>query len=474
MPSFRTLFARSTKVAPLLLAGCTLAGVGAVGIATGWEVPAASEVFGGAEEPADAFCRDHGTAEATCIICRGRKVTASPPSKLVKGEPPIVEPPALGKQRPVVQVPSADVLRVAGVQLALVTERTLVETVEANAESGYDMTRFAQVSARVPGFAVQVRVKAGQRVKNGEVLCLVDSPDIGKAKADLLQSAAALASRRAALERIKTSTNAGFRNQSDLTAAEAEVKEADIHLFNARQALKSLGLSVPDSLLRGVPGENDVQFLGLSQDVIASLDPERLTANLLPVTAPLDGVVVSQSVVAGETVDAARPLFAIADTSRMWVTVEVSPSDSSKLEVGQDVAFRPDGGELVSGKVTWISTEVNEKTRTVQVRAEVQNPNGRLRARVFGRASITIAIEPSALAVPSAAVQNDGPDSLVFVRLNDEVFRPRVVTLGLHTDGFVQILNGLNPGETIATEGSYFLAAQATRAKLGAGCCAND
>jgi cobalt-zinc-cadmium efflux system membrane fusion protein len=385
---------------------------------------------------------------------------------------------------------------VAGVQLAPVAERGLAETIEANAESGYDMTRYAQVSARVPGFAVQVRVKAGQQVKKAEVLCLVDSPEVGKAKADLLQSAATLASKRAALERIKSSTEAGFRNQADLAAAEAEVKEAGIRLFNARQALKSLGLSVPDSVLREVPSEKDVQFLGLSQDAIASLDPERATANLLPVTAPLDGVVVSQSVVAGETVDAARPLFAIADISRMWIAAEVSPADSSKVEVGQEVTFRPDGGESVSGKVSWISTEVNEKTRTVQVRAEVPNPKGRLRARMFGRASITIAKEQSAIAVPSAAVQKDGADSVVFVRLNDEVFRPRVVTLGLHTDGFVrlndevfrprvvtlglhtdgfvQVLKGLNPGETIATQGSYFLAAQANRAKLGAGCCAND
>src|SRR5689334_14738427 len=133
MPSFRTLLVRSSRVVPVLIAGCALAGVGAVGIATGWKFPAASAVFGGAEEPAEAFCRDHGNPEATCIICRGLKVTASPPSKRVKGEPPIVEPPTEGKPRPVVQVPSADVLRVAGVQLAPVAERGLAETVEANA-----------------------------------------------------------------------------------------------------------------------------------------------------------------------------------------------------------------------------------------------------------------------------------------------------------------------------------------------------
>src|SRR5437868_2965346 len=87
-------------------------------------------------------------------------------------------------------------------------------------------------------------------------------------------------------------------------------------------------------------------------------------------------------------------------------------------------------GEPITGAVSWISTEVSDKTRTVQVRAEVANPDGRLRARMFGRAAITIASKPSALAVPATAVQPDGHANLVFVRLNEEVYRPRVVTLG--------------------------------------------
>ncbi len=160
----------------------------------------------------------------------------------------------------------------------------------------------------------------------------------------------------------------------------------------------------------------------------------------------------------------------------MWTTAELSPADAKKVRVGQGVALLPDGvmGEPIVGAVSWISTEVSEKTRTVQVRAEVANPDGRLRARMFGRASITTSSKPSALTVPTSAVQPDGSINLVFVRLNDEVYRPRVVTLGGSAGLFVEILSGLNAGETVATQGSYFLASQANRGKLGAGCCAND
>jgi cobalt-zinc-cadmium efflux system membrane fusion protein len=467
---------RSVRSLPVLLTAGMLLGVGALGYATGWKVPPASSVFGASAAAPEAWCRDHGVPEATCIVCRGVKVTESPPSKRVKGAPAVAESPVEGKPRPVVQVPSAEVLRVAGVHVATAEERPMIETVECNAESGYDMTRYAQVGARASGSAALVRVKAGQKVKKGEVLCLVDSAEVGKGKAELLLAAASLASKRAALERIKSSTTAGFRNQADQLAAEAEVKEAGIRLFNARQALTSLGLPVPESMLQGVPNEQEVQFLGLPSDLVAGLEPARATANLLPVTSPLDGLIVSQAIVPGETVDLTHPLFVLADTSRMWVTAELPPAQAVKVRVGQELSFMPDGfeGDTIVGTVAWISTEVSEKTRTVQIRAEVPNPDGRLLARMFGRASIKISSKTSALVVPVAAVQDEGESHLVFVRLNEEVYRPRVVTLGKQAAGYVEVLSGLSVGDAIATEGSYFLAAQANRGKLGAGCCANE
>lgn len=471
-----TLLVRSAYVLPLLLTASLLAGIGVLGLKTGWQLPPASAVFGPPEAVADAWCRDHGAPEATCIVCRGLKVTASPPSLKVKGLPALDEPQAEGKPRPIVQVPTMEVLRVAGVQTTPAEVRPLIETIEANAESGYDMTRYAQVGSRAPGFAALVRVKAGESVKKGAVLGLVDSAEVGKAKAELLQAAASLESKRAALERVKTSTTAGFRNKSEQIAAEAEVKEARIRLFNSRQALTSLGLVVPEAMLEGVPDEKDVQFLGLPSEVVSGLDASTTSSNLLPIVSPLDGLIVSQAIVPGETVDSARALFVVADTRRMWVTAELSPVDAAKIRVGQELSFRPDGidEESICGSVSWISTEVSEKTRTVQVRAEVANPDGRLRARMFGRATITIASKPSVLTVPAEALQPDGNTNLVYVRLNDEVYRPRVVTLGCRTGGYIEILSGLSAGESIATEGSYFLAAQANRAKLGAGCCANE
>lgn len=478
----KNIAARVFRALPMLGTFAVLAGVAYVGHHTGWKIPSASAVFGREEPKKEGWCVEHGAPEATCIICRGLKVTATPPSEQSNagkkpsgsGEPAVEEPPVTeGKPRPVVQVPSAGVMKAVGVETAPVQTRAMVESVEANAESGYDMTRYAQVASRAPGSAVAVRVQAGQHVKRGDVLALIDAAEVGKAKAEFLQAGATLASRRAVLERIKTSTAAGFRNQADLVTAEAEVKEAGIRAYNARQALGNLGLPTSSGLDPDAPpSEREIQFLGIPADVVAGLDPATATASLLPVAAPLDGVVISQSVVAGEVVDPARPLFVVADTGRVWVTAEVPPAQAALVRIGQEMSFIPDGwtGEPFAGKVSWISTEVGEKTRTVRVRAELDNPEGRLRAHAFGRARIEVRSTPAALAVPEDAVQPDGPAFLVFVRLNAEVFRPRIVTIGARSGGYAQVLSGLSPGEIIATTGSYFLASQANRAKLGAGC----
>jgi membrane fusion protein, heavy metal efflux system len=479
MSTFKQAAIGLTKTLPTLATLAVLAGVGYVGHRTGWKIPSAATIFGGGRADEEAWCRDHGVPEATCVICRGLTVTATPPSRQLKTDtqPAVVEPPlAATKPRLVVQLPSPDVLSTAGVETAAAEMRPITEVVEANAESGYDMTRYAQVASRAAGHAVTVRVGAGERVRKGDVLALVDAAEVGRAKADFLQATALLSSRRSVLERVKTSTAAGFRNQADLVAAEADVKDATIRAFNARQALGNLGLPASGLDPEAVPAERDVQFLGIPAAVVAELDAALATANLLPVTAPLEGVIISLNVVPGEMVDPTRTLFVVADTSRMWVTAELSPPQAAQVRVGLEMSFAPDGstGEPFLGQVAWISTEVNEKTRTVQVRADVANPGARLLAHAFGRARIALRSEPSALVVPEDALQPDGAASLVFVRLNDEVFRPRVVTTGARCGGFIEVLSGLSAGETVATAGSYILAAQANRAKLGAGCCATE
>lgn len=457
------------SAAPTLLTLAALAGIAYVGHLTGWKMPAAKSLVS-SEKPEKAdWCMEHGVPESACLICRGRTPTPDE-----TGSPLVLDPAdAMGEnaRRPV-QFASAEAVAQSGVTTAVATTQRVDHTVSAPAEVRYNMTRYAPVAPRVSGSIMMVRAETGQKVAAGEVLAIIDSAQVGAAKASLLQAAARVASSEQLAERLKASTSAGFRNQSDLIEAEATLREARIALFNARQALINLGLPAPAMMGSEVPSERDVQFLGLASGLASELDPTRTTANLIPLSSAIDGIVVSRSAVPGEVVDSSRALFVVADTSEMWVTADLTPADAARVAIGQTMRFQPEGGtgEPVSGRVSWVSTEVDERTRTVQVRAVVPNPDGKLLANTFGRASIVLETDNAAVVVPSGAVQWDGRAHVVFVRVNSEVFAPRVVTLGPRAGEVTQILRGVRSGEAVAVSGSYVLVAQMNRDKLGAGC----
>lgn len=466
---------------PTVLTLAVLAGVGYVGHRTGWKIPAASEVFGAGKEPREDWCGEHGVPESSCVICRGLKANAVPPSQQRKGGAATGDVPAepeieqVGtKKRPAVQLTTADTAARAGIEVQPASVKPMNETVEANAEVSFDLSRYAQVASRVPGTVALMRAQPGQRVKRGDVLALIDAVEVGRAKAELLQAAAQVVSRQRGLDRIRNSTEAGFRNQADLVTAEVELKEASIRLFNARQSLVNLGLPVPTTAEGEIPGERDVLHLGLPEPILTELDPSRTSGNLLPLLSPMDGVVIARAgvAVAGEVVESGKPLLVVSDTSRLWVHAELTPAQAAKARLGQPLEFVPDvaGATPVMGKLIWISPEVNEKTRTIQVRAEVDNSDGHLFANSFGRARITVRSSQSAVVVPESALQKDGESHLLFVKLNDEVFQTREVRIGGHGGGWVEIVAGLRAGEPVAIKGSYALAAQLNRAKLGAGC----
>ncbi len=228
-----------------------------------------------------------------------------------------------------------------------------------------------------------------------------------------------------------------------------------------------------------------------------------LTANLLPLTAPFAGVVINRNMVIGELTSTATPQFVLADISQLWVMVDVRREDANRLARDQEVLFVPDGAredrneeaglyastlsllsagclptalsllpervEFAVGKVDWISSEVDEKTRTVRVRAVIPNQQHRLRPHTFGNGWITIRSSPAALVVPNTAIQADGPYQFVFVQRDAQTFEPRLVQTGIKDDKFTEILSGVSMGEKVVTTGSYVLKSEMFRDRLGGG-----
>ncbi len=211
--------------------------------------------------------------------------------------------------------------------------------------------------------------------------------------------------------------------------------------------------------------------------MIQHLNPTQTTSNLIPVFAPRDGIVIARDVVAGEVIDTGKMLFTVADTSRMWLMLNVPLEEARYIAVGQKVIFRADGGERAdTGTLTWVSTEVDSETRTVMVRAELPNHDGHLRNETFGTGEIVLRDEPEAIVVLSTAVHWEGCCHVVFVRDKDfhqdgsyKVFHTRSVQPGVDMGNYTEMIAGLWPDEVVVTKGSGVLRAELLKGNLGAG-----
>ncbi|GMU23341.1 MAG: hypothetical protein AMXMBFR13_34200 [Phycisphaerae bacterium] len=433
------------------------------------------------------WCREHGVPESGCTLCH--------PELAVKGEVPASDVtakvlpdatatrPATASVKPTkdprtcqtharrVQFASPEAVRKAGLKLGAVVRRPMAGIITANAEVQYDQTRVAQIAPRVSGIAWQVEKQVGDQVKKGEVLALIASTEVGRAKAEYLDAVTLVDAKTKAFRRSQEMLSKNVGTAASHEEAEAERKQAEIRLFNARQALINLGLPIGELESNQSP-EQAIQFLGLPGALRGKLDTRTTTTNLIPVASPLDGVVTTRNVVAGEIVDTGKPLFIVADTTRMWVMVNVDLRESRRIALGQKLVFRPEGApdEAATGKVTWISTAVDDETRTLRVRADIDNPDRKLRAMTFGKAEITIRETPDAIAVPNEAVQWEGCCYVVFVRLTDDIFQTRKVRLGAKDAVFSEVLVGVLPGEVVVTTGSHVLKSEILKSNLGAGC----
>ncbi|WP_157368722.1 efflux RND transporter periplasmic adaptor subunit [Zavarzinella formosa] len=367
----------------------------------------------------------------------------------------------------------------AGIAVEPAWTAPAVEFVSAPGEVCYDQTRVARLSSRSPGTVWKVFKQLGQKVKAGDVLALIDAGEVGKLKAEVLQSFAVLQLKKQTLADIMES--GGAVASARVREVEAAVREAEIRLAAGCQALTNLGLPLAEAEAMTMTAgqlKDKLRLLGLPADLAVMIDPKTLTTNLLPVVTPMGGEVVSRNVVAGEVVDAARILFEVADTKSLWLTLDLKTEDAPRVKVGQPVRFLPDGGrEELTGTVAWRSSQADAKTRTVKVRADLPDPEGRQLANTFGAGRVILREEAKAVSVPNEAVHWDGCCNVVFVRDKDylkadafKVFHVRKIRIGARGDRNTEVIAGVLPGEVIVTRGGGLLLTELLRADLGEGC----
>lgn len=502
------------RILPTLLVLAVLGSVAFVGHRAGWAVPKFSELIGNGRAAKGDWCTEHNVPESQCVECRPELLPYQsfgwckkhgvqdcpwehPEVAQLKVRPTITPADLARAQRALdfversannpkcklharrVQFASREALEKQGIEPDQVQRARIEETITASGEVGYDQTRVASLATPVAGRVWRVEKEIGQPVRPGDVLALVDAAEVGKARAELLQAIGQAELRHKAVESMRPYVG-GAIPEARFREAETSLQEAQIRVVGAQQALINLGLPVRADELKGLGTDElarRIAFLGLPEDIVRTFEPRTTTANLIPVRAPLEGVIVARKAVAGEQVDPTKPLFVVADPRRLWLMLHVRLEDTRSLALGQLVRFRPDGGfGETSGKVAWISTAVDERTRTVEVRAELDNANGKLRANTFGLGTVLLREEAQAIVVPNEAVHWEGNCHVVFVYDKDsprkdapKVFHARSVRLGAKDEQHTEIIAGVLPGEMIATKNSGVLRAELLKSNLGAG-----
>lgn len=509
-----SLIRRLLHSVPTLLTFGMLIAIGWFGHHFGWKLPKASELRGEVTSTKDPeWCAEHNVSEAICVECNTKLMpkvekprwcklhgvtecpTCHPELAQVAGEPKLPQYDTVAainqfdrtennsrcqKFLRRIQFESLEAFNKSGIDVDVATERPMSEALRINGELGFDQSQVAHLSSRVPGTVFRVFRRLGDSVRAGDVLALVDSLDVGKAKTTLSKSLIHWEHTTRTLTNARKNVDVIPRQQ--LREIEHDVEEAELEVVTAQQALINLGFEVPGGLNKQDAQQltRTLQCLGVPADLCEKLSAKgSMTMNLIPIVAPQDGVIVEMDVVAGEVVRPERSLLTLANLNPMWLTLHVKQEDAERLSLEQNVKFRPDGGQReVEGRLSFVSPSIDEETRTIKVRAVLENPNFNLKANSFGTGWIMLREEPKAITVPLDALQSDGDCQIVFVRDKDflkkdsfKVFQARQVRVGARSDTHVELLAGVLPGEVIATKGSASLRAELLKSAFGEGCC---
>ncbi|KIG14021.1 putative Co/Zn/Cd efflux system membrane fusion protein [Enhygromyxa salina] len=374
------------------------------------------------------WCEGHGFPESVCPSCN----PATPP--------PSAEQAALEAR--IVRLRAPELEAAAGFRTTPARQIAAATRVDCTAHLEFDADRIADIRAIVPGLVRQLRTEVGDRVEPGDPLFELDSTDIGAIQAAL----------QTARERVRTA-------QTNLDR-QLDLRESDI--ASARQVeLAQQELAIAKAEARAGRAALDMAGAGGSSRV------GRYT-----IIAPIAGTVLRRPAVLGMVAADDVSLATIGDTSVMWALCEVPEAFADQIALGQTLSVSADSNPELSfeGALTWISAEVDPQTRTVSARAEVQNPEGNLRANQFMRGQITTSPSRAVVAVPRAAVQRVGTRELVFVRTDVGVYEPRVVRR--HSGGdTVEIEGRVAVGDAIVTTGAVLLRTEIMPGSIGAGCC---
>jgi len=313
-------------------------------------------------------------------------------------------------------------------------------------EIQFDERRVAHVSTQVEGIIQKVHVALGEPVKRGEPLLEIESVTVGEDHAAYDEARGLLELAKRNFERVSELREESIASEKEFFRAKQEFEAAEIRTQAARAKLDRLG----------------------SGDT---------AGGLIVLRAPLAGSVLVMHAVSGEIARSDAPLLTVGDNAEVWVWADLYEKDIAAVMKGQaetklaaSISVKAYPGEKFPGTVDLISPSMDEFSRTVKVRIQVENTDRRLLSGMFAAVELYLPGTEETLAVPRHSMLEDEGRTFVFVHHQGDYWVRRPVDAGRTWAGWVEVKEGLEPSAIVAAEGAFLLKSDVLRSKMGAGC----
>lgn len=339
---------------------------------------------------------------------------------------------------------SAEEAERAGVRTTEAKPESLADTVIVTATIRPDQDRVVRVAPRIDGRVVQAPAKLGDTVRAGQTLATLDSVAVGEASASLAQARVDERTAEADFRRAEQLAAEEIIPKKEFLRAQAERDKAAAAVRNATDRLRLIGGGTGDG---------------------------RVASSSFSVASPLSGVVIEKKVTLGELATPADAMFTVADLRNLWIQADVPEASLGKVRIGAkaSIVVPAYAGEKFTGRVTHIGAMLDKDTRTIPVRVEVANTDGRLKPEMFATATIEAqGTKRDVIAVEDAAIVLLQGVPSVFVREHDG-FEARPVEAGERIGGRTVITSGVQAGDEVVVQGAYALKARAQKSQLGHG-----
>lgn len=305
----------------------------------------------------------------------------------------------------------------------------------------YDANRVSHIGPRTDGRIAVLQADVGQRVRGGQVLAVLESPDVGQVRAEEHEAGALLRIAAENYDRERRLEEQGITSRKELLQAEAELRRAQAAQASARERLRALGAG----------GGTGARFT---------------------LAAPFAGVVVARDASLGEMATPASQLFTVANLARVWIELDVFERDLGRVRSGQAVEVRTAAypGRTFPGRIVYVGDVVDPEKRTVRARVEVPNDDGALKPGMFANALIQVGGGgPATAVVPQDAVQEVDGKRAVFVPGDAPgEFRALPVEVGDVVDGNrVVVRSGVKPGDRVVLVGAFTLRSELAKGEFG-------